>query len=273
MAIMVSKKSPQQSQVTKSPVTAKSSGPSWFKKGDATQTAIQQEEKRIEEQQAQKGKMWRFWLEKGESAAVTFVDGFLTDKGILDCFMYREHSLMLNGKWGNHFVCTSEQEPCPICEVGDNPSLVGVFTIIDHREYTSKKGDKFTDTPRLFVAKRGTLKQLQQLASKRDGLAGCTFDVSRMGEQAAAVGDVFDFTEKQEVSVLRKKFVREIKDAKSGKSEVKSIFVPADYTEEITYRTADEIRALGIGKAPIGSESGPVMGAKHAGKNVDEALG
>jgi hypothetical protein len=46
--------------------------------------------------------------------------------------MFYEHRVRLNGEWEN-YICTAEadqSQPCPICEGGDRPSLVGVMTVI-----------------------------------------------------------------------------------------------------------------------------------------------
>lgn len=264
MAISIAKKSGASAPASSKEPEAKKS---WYTRGDSTASAIKKEDKRIEEKIANQGRLFRFWIEPEESGAITFIDGDLTKEGILDCFMYREHQLFMGGSWRNWFPCTSEQEPCPICETGDDPSLVGVFTIIDHREFKGKKA-VYKDNQKLFVAKRGTLKILQQSATKRGGLAGATFDVTRSSADKANVGDVFDFTEKNEIAVLRKKFVRKNKD---GKPE--TVFVPADYEEEIKYFPADELRKMGFGKGPpIGGE-GPVSGSKKASKDVEEEMG
>ena len=127
----------------------------WYVRGDATADAVAKEDHRIEEEQSQRGKLFRFWLEKGGEGAITFIDGTLTEKGVLDSFMFREHSLFMNGKWGNIFVCTAEQEPCPICEGGDQPSLVGCFTVIDHRSTPAKKATP-TKTPGNYSSRKGT---------------------------------------------------------------------------------------------------------------------
>jgi hypothetical protein len=244
-------------------------GAKWYKRGDEVQTALKQEEHRIEQKFSA---LWRWYLDKGETGSLTFVDGFLTKHGILDCFMYREHQIYMNGRWTNWFPCTSESEPCPICESGDEPSLVGVFTVIDHREIKGKKG-VYKDTRKLFVAKRVTLKQLQMLASSRNGLAGCTFTVSRVGEQAPNVGDVFDFQKKRPIDELRKLYVRKVK-TETGAEEIKTLFVPADYEKEIVYLSAAELRKMGFGKgSPIGSESGPKDIHGPAVSSVADELG
>jgi len=219
-------------------VTKTTSTASWAKSGAAANAEMQKYEKEIAIQQELNKRMWRFWLTDGEEGRITFVDGDILPDNTIDYFMYYEHNLMLNGKWGNTFVCTKDIEPCPLCEAGDRSSFVGVFTVIDHREYKSKDGKIFKDVPKLFVAKKDTIKTLQMLGAKRGGLSGCTFDVPRSGDKSPSVGSIFDFLEKTPVEDLKKKYVR-----KNDKGVIETFFVPASYEHECQYRTADELRA------------------------------
>ena len=209
----------------------------WAKKGSAAVAEMAKYEKEVAIQQEMNKRMWRFWLPEGEEARITFVDGTISADGNIDFFTYYEHNLMLNGKWGNTFVCTKDVEPCPICEAGDRSSFVGAFTVIDHREFKAKDGKIYKDSPRLFICKKDTIKMLQILGSKRGGLAGCTFDVTRTGEKSASVGSMYDFIEKTAVEELQKKYVRKNADGK-----IETFFVPADYYKECQYRTAAELR-------------------------------
>lgn len=253
------------------PKAAPASG-AWFKRGNATAEALKHEDKRIEEKFSG---LWRFYLDdpssdkpnKVTSTKITFLDGFLTPEGILDCFMFRDHRVFYHGSW-EHFICTSEQEPCPICESGDEPSLVGVFTIIDHRVVKGKKGT-YKDRQMLFAAKRHTLRQLQALATPRGGIAGWTVQVSRVGEKSAGVGDTFDFLEHHTEDQLRKMYVKT--DPKTKKTE--TVAKVADYQKEIKYFTAAELRKMSFGKGgPIGSETGPKDDSTPAGANVASQL-
>jgi hypothetical protein len=231
------------------PAKAGSQTPSWAKRGKAATAAMEQYDKDADKYFAEKNRMWRFWIPKGETARVTFVDGNLLPDGTLDILTFREHSVQVNGDW-EQFVCIAESEPCPICEGGDFPSLVGVLTVIDHRSYKGKKG-VYKDTPKLFVAKKNTIKQLQQMATKRDGLAGATFEISRLNDNDPNVGGSFDFEEKGNIVALQKQFTRKGKDGKTN-----TVFVPADYEKEIVYLTGKELRAKGFGTGkPIGTES------------------
>jgi len=180
----------------------------------------------------------------------------------------------MNGSWDNHFVCTQDIEPCPICEGGDQPSLVGVLTIIDHRIAKSKDGTKtYQDQQRLFVAKKDTIKVLQNLAGKRGGLAGCVFDIMRTGDKSPSVGNQFDFQEKvADLKSLEVKYTRETVDEK-GVKKVVTKFKPANYETEIVFKPAKELRELGFGHAKvIGGETGPTESGTGAKPDLDQQL-
>lgn len=228
---------------------------SWIKKGADSAKIAKQEEVEHEKRKSEQGKMFRFWLVDKEEGSITFVDGALSPEGYLLPPRYYEHNLFLNGSWNNHFVCPEKTNPesgekCPICESGHKPALVALFTIIDHRVVPSKKdaSKTYTNEPKILAAKAITFELLNKIALKRGGLAGATFDVSRIGDKSAAVGSMFDFTEKRDPEVLKALFTKTYKDEK-GQDKTETVFVPAAYEEEIAYRTGDELRALGFGKA------------------------
>ena len=220
------------------PGTQQGAGVNFLKKGSAAQALLKKEEAKAELAKEEKGRLWRFFLKDGEERRITFIDGDLDGDGMLDILMFYEHTVFHNSRW-TPFTCIQEDEPCPVCESGDRPSLVGVFTIIDHSQYEDKQGKMHKDERRLFVAKRNTIQQLQTLAGKRGGLAGCTFDVSRSGDKAPSVGSLFDFVEKRTKVDLTTLYG-------SG------VFVPAEYEKEIIYRTAEQLAGLGVGKAVVG---------------------
>ena len=248
---------------------------SWFKRGAASSKAVENYEHEMEEKWADQNRMREFWLEDGEEARVTFVDGDLTADGHLDILTYREHHLKdAQGHWGNKFVCTAEVEPCPICEMGNDASLVGVLTVIDHRKFESKKkaGVFYEFMPRLYKAKKNTIKKLQSLATKREGLAGCTFDIQRIGDQSPRVGSDFDFVQKDEIADLKEHFTREYEDPKTKKKKTETFFTPADYEKEIGWIPAKELREkYGFGgSGAIGGKTatmpqGHMAGAKKSG--------
>jgi hypothetical protein len=242
---------------------------SWMKKGAESVAAVKQDAVEYEARKLEIGKMWRFFLRwkgdpkvKSESdwkAQITFVDGDLSPEGFLLPPRFYEHGLMLNGQVSN-IVCPEKTNPsggedmkCPLCEGGDRPMLVAVFTIIDHRMQSSKDGTKhYKDTKRLLVVKSNTFEQLNMMAIKRGGLAGCKFDVMRVGEKAANVGDVFDFCDKKPVAELQAMYMDEVVDPKTNAKSMVTRFKPADYENEIVFRSGKELRAAGFGKPQVG---------------------
>ena len=236
----------------------------FLKKGAAAKEALQKEEAQAELRKQEQGRLWRFRMPEGEERKITFLDGDIDDDGMLDINMFYEHTIRVNGTWEN-FVCTADtdtSQPCPICEAGNTPSLVGVMTVIDHSEHKIKKGPNagktITNQRKLFVAKQGTLKLLTKQAVKRGGLAGCTFEVSRLGDKDPAVGNQFDFVHKFEsYEEIAEELGLKIEDVQ-----------PANYEEEIRYRSPEELIELGVGKAL----QGPGLSNKGSSGSLKDEL-
>lgn len=208
---------------------------SYLKKGAKAKKEVSKAEAQAELQK--QDNQYRFWLKEDTEAKITFLDGGLLDDGTIDAVVYHEHNMQMAGRWGNHFVCIKEFEPCPLCESAEEDgkgkaAFVAAFTIIDHRVYKDKDGKKHKDQLRLFVCKLDTYKLLQKIATKREGLAGCTFDVSRTGDKSPNVGNMFDFISKKSVSLVLKKY------------KVKIL----DYEQVIPYKDAEELTNLGFGE-------------------------
>lgn len=241
-------------QAQQAPAAAKPSGLGFLKKGKAAAEAFAKEEHKAE--QASKNNVFRFWLPKDKEGSITFLDGNLNTDGLLDVPFYYEHNINMNGKWGNFFICTQDEEPCPICEGGTPPSYVCLMTVIDHSEYVSKKdGQVKKDNVKLLVCKRDSVKMLQKLAVKRGGLRGCRFDVSRTGDKSPSIGNVFDFTEK----LTEQQLVAAYKGKEFDKS------MPINYEKMLgeMYMNAKDLRKLGFGSTsgPIGGEA-PMSGGE-----------
>jgi hypothetical protein len=257
---------------------------SWLKTGSASAQIAQQEEAAREEFKASFGKLYRFFLKPKEEGKITFVDGELNPEGFLMPPRFYEHTIQVAGKWVN-YVCPEKTNPgsgeiCPICKSGDRPALVSLFTIIDHRgfERKTKDGGKIwvPFSKKLLVVKTQMMEILAKKAMKNGGLSGCTFEVSRVSDKAAAIGDVYDLTEKLDAEVAFKKFMAEVTDDK-GKVTKDSLFKPADYENEIVYYTAQELSQKGLGgytPAPNYSPGGNsgAAGAKQAGSNYKDQL-
>lgn len=235
MAVNLGKKAGDSSDTPKKKKT------SFLNKGADAARVFQEDEARAEA--ARENGAFRFFIPKkalNDDFRITFLDGDLTEDGRLDVPNMYEHGINHNGRF-QQFVCVNHEEPCPMCEAGDKPSLVHLFTIIDHSEYTDKNGNVHKDERRLYAVKKTAMKSLMKLAEKRGGLTGSTFDVSRTGEKEPATGNMFDFQSKATKAELKKAY--------GDNAE------PFDYGEVIIYRTAAELTKLGLG-ANVGSIGG-----------------
>jgi hypothetical protein len=232
---------------------------SFLKKGAAAKQALTEAVAKAEAAKAEAGKLWRFMINKkncGEDYKITFLDGSLDEEGALDVPMWNEHTIQLGGKWKN-VPCTSHEEPCPVCANDDQPTLIAGFTIIDHTPYTIQNGANAGKTlkrqRKLFTPKRTTLAQLQKLATKYGGLVGTTWEVSRSNDKSANTGDMFQFVEKQSLAELKKLYGEDAE--------------PADFNEEVTYYTRDELIAQGVKGAS------KKVGTSEPSEDLDEELG
>lgn len=245
-ALKFTKKTTDDQTAPSTPKSETTSHKPKFLTGASAKKALHEEETKMKAKQEAAGKAFRFRLpyKPGEDneTQLTFLDGELDDDGILDIQYYREHTVKKDGYWQN-ILCTDDEEGyCPICEKGENSSvLVGYLSVLDHTPYTTKSGDQITISKKLFVAKRSTLQLLTKKAIKLGGLTGATFDVMRTGDREAAVGNQFDLIEKSPLA--------ELAEANDWKPE---LIEPLDYEEELVYHTAAELAEMGMGPALSG---------------------
>lgn len=221
----------------------------WLKTGSDSVNLEKHNKEAIAKQQAERGLLYRFFLKEKEEALITFVDGELSPENYLIPPRFYEHFAMHNGVPGN-YVCPEKTNPnsgeiCPLCKAGNQAALVSVFTIIDHRAFKRKDGSVVPFSKKILAAKTGSMELLTKQAIKRGGLAGCTFEVSRMTAKSASIGDVFDFVEKGEALALYEKFKSSKTDDK-GVVTIESLFSPADFEKEIIFRSAEELSQMGL---------------------------
>ncbi len=223
---------------------------SFLKKGAKAQEALKAAELEAEK----KANMpFKFFLKQDTDTVVTFLDGELNEDGFLELITYNQHTFQHNGNWVD-YVCVSDEEPCPLCEASKPSTLVSIFSVFDHTVFTKKDGEVINGSIKLFIAKRATVKILQKIASKRGGLAGCTFDVSRTGEKSASVGTLFDYTEKEDVQDFMNKHKLKI----------------LDYENVLPYVPASDLRKVGFGSGIV-STGAPVHQAQAKTGNMNSS--
>jgi hypothetical protein len=216
---------------------------SFLKRGKAAQKLIAKADAAAEIRQSQRD-VRRFFVPMEGESMVTFLDGELDSDGLLSAVAFNEHKVKMNGTWRNYFPCTAAHEPCPICEQADHyPSLVSLFTVIDHTKWKDKNGKVHRHERKLFVAKRDTLKRLQKQATKRGGLAGWRVTIGRTGDRSPETGTDFEWIEQHDLDEL----------ARTLKLPAETV-TPFDYDEVIHYYTADELRDLGFGGNVVGRQ-------------------
>ena len=217
----------------------------FLKKGKQVHDSFTQEEKEREQKKQAAGSPYynRFWIPEDVTTKITFLDGKLDEDGLLMTVSYWEHQVKQNGSWQNWFVCISESEPCPLCSDGLKSSLVSLFTVIDHSEFKDKKDEVRSHERKLYVAKGDTFKRLQKKAKNNNGLIGCTFEVSRIGDKSASVGTDFEMLEK----VNYKEFVQKYGLKQNGEEDDRKVARPYNYEGVIPYKDAEALKEIGFG--------------------------
>lgn len=227
--------------------TQVSKKPSFLKTGKDAAEAFKKEEVKAQKRQEEAGKLWRYYIKfdkstEGKEFRITFLDGEINELGMLDNPAFYEHTVFHNGSWAN-VIALDEDDP--ITAQNGEPNYVQAFTVIDHRPFTKKDGSEVKISKKLFVAKRTTIKLLTNIAKKRGGLTGCTFDVMRSSGNAPNVGDNFDFVEKHSLQELESMYGKELAE-------------PADYADELVQHTREELLDMGYGDASDTINAGSV---------------
>ncbi|MDH5184984.1 MAG: hypothetical protein OEX12_13965, partial [Gammaproteobacteria bacterium] len=186
-------------------------GANWMMKGQQAQKAMEQEEEKVKS--SGQFQPFRFRLQQGEDASITFLDGDLDEHGFFENLSFVEHTAQRNGTWDN-YPCLGEEEGCPLCELAKNKenkvswgSQVFLFTVIDHRKTQGKNNKVYENEVRLLVAKRKTMAMLMKFANNQGGLAGVTMDVSRSSDNnSPAVGDIWMVQQKNTIKDIQESF-------------------------------------------------------------------
>ena len=225
----------------------------WFDRGDEGVLKSKQIDKELELKRAQKGN-FPFHLALNETGQLTFLDS--------PKFYFSQHSV----KMGNSYIpltCIKEMDNCPLCQSGLNPAYVATATVIDHREYVSKKtGERFKNQKRVIVLKgRAKARILQLMSQNGNDVAGCLMTVTRGPEpQSCGTGEVFDILKKVPMDVL-KRMAPKPKEGQTAEQAAEEFITPLDYATMFAPKTAEELRALlGGSDVPVGASQDPFAG-------------
>lgn len=247
----------------------KSSGKMKFlKRGADAQSALAAQQAKMDANNLP----WRFRIPPkniGDDFSLTILDGGLNEDGFLDGAYWAEHTCFIGGRYEN-FVCIAEQEPCPICESNENASMVLGLTVVDWTPFTFKQGPRAGLTIpcslKALICKQTTMKVLQKQATKRGGLEGCMFEVSRSSDKSPAVGDMYEFVEKYPISDIQEEINKRCKEAGVDPFKAEPIDF-AQFLEPICF-DAKQLRQRGFG---AGKTLSGVAG-QEPGTDLDEEL-
>ncbi|QHJ74565.1 hypothetical protein VH22019_00001 [Vibrio phage VH2_2019] len=238
---------------------------SFLKTGKAALKALEKEDEKVEQDAALRTAERAFWLKAESSSVITFLDGDLDEDGMLQVPLVYNHNVY-NANMGAKgeridITCVKDEEPCPLCEF-DKSSLVGLLTVVEHVEYTANNGEVVTNPRRLYLCKRGTLRDLQEAATELGGLRGQQFKVRRTGKRKATVGDEMEYVGHLTDEQMEDNFP----DANA-----------IDYEKALVYLTAEEMYEKGVVEGVSkGTHQAPVYDAPHgggAGMGAQKAIG
>ena len=211
----------------------------WFLRGeDAFEKA-----RLLAEERETVGGPFRFFLKPGTSAMVTFVDSM--GIGLL------EHNLKVGGRWGNFYTCLRDFSECPLCESGDRPYYVMVWTIIDHSKYVSERtGKEYKNTKKLLVAKQSVITKLRRRLSSKElngDLTFATFSFTRDKREECATGEDIEFVRR----CTREEMLRMKPEGISAEEWLS----PFDYRSLFKPKSVEELRRIAGQGDPIGYEA------------------
>lgn len=184
----------------------------------------------FEAQRPKKNYVNRFWMPKDSEKTITFVDDTTVLCGettITSPLFIEEYQINLNGHWRNWFTRPFKPEDDLLKEMGYRASRVAIFTIIDHSEWTDKKGTLHKDELKLFVVKRSApiYKQIEKLMGRHGSLRGRQFNVSRMGDKSPAVGSMLEYLDHKEPQEIPFNYLEVLKP--KTREEIEAIFNPS----------------------------------------------
>lgn len=135
----------------------------------------------------------RFWMPNDSDRLITFIDTPVIDLNgiqIQTPFKYNEYQLNLNGHWRNWFTQPFNSEEDVLAEMGYRASKVAALTVVDHSEWTDKKGITHKDEVVLYVVKRSAAiwKQITKIMAREGSMSGKTYRIHRMGDKSPGAG-------------------------------------------------------------------------------------
>jgi len=208
---------------------------SWYQKGYG---GMDKEKAAMEERK--RGNVFRFNMKANENPKKII---FLDDEP----FTFHEHSLIINGSFGNFYTCTKGIDPCYLCDRKYYAYYVGAFTILDLTPYPTRDGGTKAFTKKLLMAKFESLNKLRIEKDLAGTLRNKIWQVARSSSTAAAIGDVFS---KLPDPIDTEAKYRGVKDANNV-----PIITPYNYEKLFAPKSRNEFESLFSSGAAIAEAS------------------
>ena len=200
------------------------------------------------------GKVFRFWIPKGESTEIIILDDQPTE------FRHEHNAIGDSGKWDEFHNCVkaTHGDHCPACQSMEKPSYYGMFlSVLDLSEYTAKNGDEVTFSRKLLCVKPFTFerwkKRIDRCIEDNGTLRGAVFELSRSsGNTSPATGDDLSFIEMDEDIDVEGSYVRVWTD-NDGKKHEDDCSTVLDYSAVLPNETEEDLRRIFGTAAPAGS--------------------
>lgn len=173
---------------------------------------------------------------------------------VYDITVGEDHSFTIEGvAVRNCLADIPDADDCPLCEHTDlsyvsGYSYVAMLSIIDHSEFTSKRGALIKDTKKL-IAMKGTVrdKMLKQKERKDGSLVGCTYEVTRYTAKENSTGTDFEFIKRCTPEELKEYAPADCKNADEW-------IAAYDYEKLFQPKSVEALREIIGIEAPIGAE-------------------
>lgn len=139
----------------------------------------------------------RFWMKNNTDREITFIDGPTIDFNGTEVptpLQYMEYNLNMNGHWRNWFTKNTDPSQDFLKDLGHRASKVAALTVIDHSEWTDRKGNLHKDEVVMYVVKRSSTvwKQIERYYATHGSLQGQRFRISRMGDKSPGAGSLLE---------------------------------------------------------------------------------
>lgn len=208
---------------------------SWFAKGNDSRASDLMNIGR-------ESKSWRFWVKKGESAEIIFLDD--------PQFLITEYSFKIGDSYQNY---TCAGETCPALLRGYKPYPAQLYTVLDLTPWKDKEGKEHKFTKKVLVVKGKKSMELldHQRQAAKGSLIGVKMKMIRTNaDKSSNIGDSFVISGKVKLDTLSE-----------------SDRAPVDYEQEFAPPTESKMIQILKVAAPV------VDGKKKAATVSREAYG